>query len=119
MPIQQAQLDFDNLNVSVQVGDAVYYTTGGGTTGGFNSADVANTVFFGTIVLIIGNTITVQYNSTFVTVPVLGDYISFAKNKKINTTSLLGYYAHVELVNESDCEIELFSVGSEITESSK
>ena len=119
MPIQQVQLDFSNINVSAQIGDDIYVTIGGSSLGGFNEGDVVNTKFFGKIISISGNTIIVQYNSSLVTPPVLGDYISFAKNKKVNTTSLLGYYAHVELVNNSGCEIELFSVGSEVTESSK
>ena len=36
MSIQQVQLDFNDLNMSAQVGDDVYYTTGGGPSGGFN-----------------------------------------------------------------------------------
>ena len=43
----------------------------------------------------------------------------FAKEKKTNTTSLVGYYADVKFVNNSRDKAELFSVGSEITESSK
>tara|TARA_R100001463_G_scaffold49583_1_gene99395 strand:+ start:10959 stop:11318 length:360 start_codon:yes stop_codon:yes gene_type:complete len=119
MAIVNIQLDFNNINVSAQVGDSVYYTTGGSSTGGFNSADVANTVFLGIIVGINVDNIIVQYDDNISTAPPIFSYISFAKNKAVNTTSLLGYYANVKLVNESDCEIELFSVGSEIVESSK
>ena len=43
----------------------------------------------------------------------------FAKDKKVNTSSLLGYYADVKFVNNSTTKAELFSVGSEIAESSK
>ena len=118
MPIQLVQLHFSNLNVSAQIGDAVYYTTGGSLIGGFNEANVANTIYLGTIHSFNDDGIIVQYNN-LITPPGLGDYISFAKNKKVNTISLLGYYAHVELVNNSSCEAELFSVGSEVTESSK
>ena len=46
-------------------------------------------------------------------------FISFAKNKKINTTSLLGYYADVKFVNNSTEKVEMFSVGAEVQESSK
>ena len=45
--------------------------------------------------------------------------ISFAKDKTVNTSSLLGYYASVKFVNNSQEKIELFSIGSEIQESSK
>jgi hypothetical protein len=119
MSIVLIQLNFNDLNVSAQIGDDVYYTTGGGNIGGFNEADVNNTVFLGPITEINDAGIVVQFDDSAVNPPTIDDYISFAKNKKVNTTSLLGYYAHVELINESDCEIELFSVGSEITESSK
>ena len=43
----------------------------------------------------------------------------FGKDKSVNTTSLVGYYADVKFVNTSDEKVELFSVGSEIAESSK
>ncbi|MAZ73735.1 MAG: hypothetical protein CMC70_11390 [Flavobacteriaceae bacterium] len=119
MAIVNVQLSFNNVNVSAQIGDSVYYTTGGSSTGGFNNADVANTVFLGIIIFIGDDNIVVQYDDNISTPPPIFSYISFAKNKAVNTTSLLGYYAHVKLVNESDCEIELFSVGSEIVESSK
>ena len=46
-------------------------------------------------------------------------YIMFAKNHTANTSSLLGYFADVKFENNSTDKIELFSVGSEVTESSK
>lgn len=48
-----------------------------------------------------------------------GDYISFVKDKRVNTTSLLGYYASINFVNDSKEKAELFSFGSEFSESSK
>ena len=36
MAIVSMQLTFDNINVSAQVGDIVYYTHSGNTAGGFN-----------------------------------------------------------------------------------
>ena len=51
--------------------------------------------------------------------PSSGDYILFAKNHTVNTSSLLGYYADVKFENNSTGKAELFSVGSEINESSK
>jgi len=119
MAIINIQLNFNSVNVSAQVGDSVYYTTGGSSIGGFDEADVANTVFLGTIIVVTNTNIIVQYNDAVSTAPGIGAYISFAKNKKVNTTSLLGYYALATLVNDSGCKVELFSVGSEVTESSK
>ena len=119
MPLANVNLTFNSINVSVQVGDVVFYTTGGGQLGGFNNADLQNTVLLGTIIAINNNIITVLYNDSFVSAPPIGSYISFAKDKIVNTSSLLGYYALARFVNWSEGDIELFSVSSEITESSK
>ena len=43
----------------------------------------------------------------------------FVKNKEVNTNSLLGYYAKIAFENDSTKDVELFSVGSDIFESSK
>ena len=51
--------------------------------------------------------------------PAVGAYISFAKNKRVNTSSLLGYYASINFVNNSTNKVELFAVGSETSVSSK
>jgi len=47
------------------------------------------------------------------------DFIMFNKDNKVNKNSLVGYYAEVKLENNSSSKAELFSIGSEITESSK
>lgn len=46
-------------------------------------------------------------------------FILFSKDASANMSSLLGYYAEVEFVNNSDSEAEIFAVNSEIVESSK
>ena len=58
-------------------------------------------------------------NESFWTDVVPNAFISFAKEKKVNTSSLLGYYADVKFINDSTKKAELFSVGSEVAESSK
>ncbi len=63
--------------------------------------------------------ITVEYNNAITSPPLQGDFISFVKDKRVNTSSLLGYYASINFVNNSTDKIELFSVGSEVVESSK
>jgi len=121
MAIVQVQLMFAGvLNVSAEVGDVIYFTPSSGTLGGFDFQHKAFTSVLGPITAINGSTITVQYDDDDVTFGVsIGSYISFAKNKVINTSSLLGYYADVNFVNDSKGKVELFSVGSDITESSK
>ena len=66
----------------------------------------------------INNTITVDLaNSTVL--PSTNDFIFFAKDNRANMTSLLGYYNEVEMTNNSTSKAELYSVGTEIVESSK
>jgi hypothetical protein len=121
MPIQNSQLNFFDINISLQVGDIVYYTTNGNPIGGFDNSMLANTFMFGTVISINNNSIVVEWDSDppHPGPPPPGSYISFAKDKRINTSSLLGYYASVKFVNNSKKKIELFSIGSEISESSK
>jgi len=131
MAIVTITLNFDNVNISAQVGDIIYYTTNGSSLGGFHQAGLANTVMLGpitnittltnsTVLYNAGTTnITVKYNDITTSPPSSGDFISFVKDKKVNTSSLLGYYASINFVNNSTGKIELFSVGSEVTESSK
>ena len=116
-------LSFDNINFSAQVGDIVYYSYNPAQVGGYNTAQLQNTKKLGPIVNIENRIseflVTVQYDDTLTSPPADGDFISFAKDKTINTSSLLGYYASVKFVNNSTDKVELFSIGSEISESSK
>ena len=125
MAIQNTILNFPNINISVQVGDIIYYTPfNGSSQGGFNQAGLANTIMLGPIISIttLGDgtvDITVEYDNILTSPPSQGDFISFVKDKRINTSSLLGYYASINFVNNSTDKIELFSVGSDVVESSK
>ena len=51
--------------------------------------------------------------------PVVGDYIFFGKDNKIGTSGVVGYFAEVEMRNDSLDSAELFAVSSEVTQSSK
>jgi len=124
MPITNISLSFSNINISTQVGDVVYYTSpsNGGPTGGFNTSELVDTAYLGVIIAINGNSIIVEYNNDppHLGAPPIGSFISFAKDKSINTSSLLGYYASIKFVNNSKkANVELFSVGAEISQSSK
>ena len=75
--------------------------------------------YIGLVIFLIGLSI-------FTALPLLGTFKlesdtlnTIVKDKKINTSSLLGYYAEVQIVNNSATEAELFSVGTEVFESSK
>ena len=114
-------LSFDNMNTSVQVGDIAYYSYNPSNIGGFDHSKLSTTKKLGMIVggnsagvPVTGNSITVDGDT-----PPANAFISFAKDKKVNTSSLVGYYADVKFINNSTEKAELFSVGSQIAESSK
>ena len=125
MTLLNVQLSFDNINMSAQVDDIVYYSILGSSTGGFNQTATSNTFLLGRIISISEGSIVVEYDDALnpgVAPPnsILNNaYISFAKDKNVNTTSLVGYYARVELRNNSLDKAELFNVGSVFNESSK
>jgi len=122
MAIAHATLNIRTINVSAQVGDIIYYTT---TTslGGFNQGGLDNTMMLGPILSLTllsdGTTdILVEFDNND-PLPSQDDFISFVKDKRVNTSSLLGYYASVNFVNDAVSKVELFAVGSEVSESSK
>lgn len=104
-----------DINVSVQIGDIIYYspTTPTGTH------DTAGAIIeLGDVVSIYGNTIVVNYQVGTV-LPTASDFIMFAKDRSANMSSLLGYYAEFRIVNNSRDKAEMYSVSVDITESSK
>lgn len=88
------------LNTSLQVGDVIYYLT---TSGGV--------VRYGTCLGLTDYAITVETESAD---PGNTDYMFFGKDNEINLSGLTGYFAEVEMVNNSTNYAELFSVNSEI-----
>lgn len=99
-------------NISLQIGDKAYFITPG------SSSTVPTAI--GKIDAITednGFTVLTINNST--STPTDDDFIMFSKNRVINNSSLLGYYAEVKLLNNSTEKAELFALGSEITQSSK
>ena len=48
-----------------------------------------------------------------------GQFILFAKDNRVDVSSLVGYYGSVKFKNNSTTKAEMFSVGCEISESSK
>ena len=97
------------LNVSVQVGDTAYYTND------INGVDI---VLIGLITSISGNSITANI-SPATPRPLTSSFILFSKTASVNTSGLKGYYAEAQFKNDSLSSVELFSVGSEVVESSK
>ena len=84
---------------------------------GFTRLESDNIQKAGVVTSLTNDTVTVDTTNSIL--PSLGDYVLFAKNQAVNTSSLLGYYADVKLENSSIRKAELFSLGVEVTESSK
>ena len=103
------------INSSLQIGDTIYYRQPN-SYNGFSILDHNGITKCGNVTGITSNTITVGDINAM---PLVGDFILFAKNNAINTSSLLGYYADVKLENNSKVRAEIFSIGAEVTGSSK
>ena len=103
----------NNINVSVQIGDIIYYTP----TTLTGTHDTADTIIeLGFVTAINGNTITVDYIGTL---PQPGDFIMFAKDRSVNMSSLLGYFAKFRIRNNSQDKAEMYSISVDVAESSK
>ena len=112
------------LNDSIQLGDLVYYMPTS-SLAGFNTSDTDQSVFLGPVNEIIEMVddgsyhINIDYdNSTPPTIPSNSFYM-FKKDKTVNLASVLGYYAEVQFVNNSNKRSEMFSIGSTVQLNSK
>jgi hypothetical protein len=97
------------LNVSIQVGDTAYYTND------INGTDIE---LIGTITEVTPYTIKADIDPYQIR-PTLTSFILFSKTADVNTSGLKGYYAEVQIKNDSTDYAELFLVGTEVFESSK
>lgn len=106
-------LTFANtVNSSIQVGDNVYYST---ITNGVTDAPTE----VGGVTAFTNTTVTCSINSGASTTGLASKFFFFAKDNKANLSSLVGYFAEVVMKNDSTDEIELFQIGSDVSESSK
>lgn len=97
------------INVSVQVGDTAYYT---------NDLNGTTIVLIGVITAITTYSITCDILPSAVR-PTTSSFILFSKTNITNINALTGYYAEAQLRNDSLEIAELYSVASEVFESSK
>jgi len=114
------------INSSLQIGDFVYYSViSTAPNSNIQKTTTSQTQKLGVVDGITSTVgqykVIVLYDSGVVAPPVNGItyYYSFEKDKRVNSSSIIGYYADVKLTNNSKGKIELFSLGSEVTESSK
>ena len=115
------------LNTSLAIGDTAWMVAVSGA-GGYETAEQDNIIKLGTV-----ESMSTPSEDPFINIsqyhflssppassPIFTDYfIMFSKPNSINTSRLKGYYAKVRLDNNSTEKVELFAVGSEISESSK
>lgn len=104
------------LNESLQIGDIVYYTPTS-TVGGFLTGGTK--IKIGSVVSIPSRLVITCNIDDNTDRPGASDFIFFSKDNSANMSSMLGYFADVTLENNSTLKAELFSVGSEFSESSK
>ena len=141
MPIHHTQLFFKfPLNVSVQEGDYAYFArnvnasqSGSGTQFQINNGDMHE---IGEIIHIFtepttlvnfvsASSIVCKFNcqnaatDCLAFIPDVDDFIMFSKDNAANMASILGYYAEVEMVNDSNEKAKLFAVSAGVIESSK
>ena len=119
-----SQLTFNQaLNSSLQIGDLIYYVpTSTLPNSTIQQAITSNVTYFGVLSDIIPGSnpiIEVVYDPITVNPPIGGEFIVFEKDKRVNSSSLIGYYADVKLKNYSDGKIEMFSLAAGVSENSK
>jgi hypothetical protein len=120
---------------SLQVGDFIYKSGSTNVEGGFNVSETTGIQQLGPVTAIADGSIvdgatdplnpvttltkaitidvdsTVNLNNT--------DYLFFSKDNIVNRSSVVGYYGSANFKNSSYSRAELYSVGCEISESSK
>lgn len=103
-------LTFPNpINVSVQVGDTAYYNDD-------VNGDVLTLIGIITAVTMYSITVDILPSATR---PTTSSFILFSKTNDANMSAVVGYYAEVQLRNDSTKAIEMYSIASEVFESSK
>lgn len=112
------------INASVQQGDDLYYVPQVAISGagGINSGSSTQPALLGgTIFTFTLTSVTILYdnNNNVNPAPVAGDYLFFGKSAVVNNTRLRGYYMEAVLANDSKKPAELYSLSSDVEESSK
>ena len=122
MPTLTLPFNFD-INVSAQIGDTVYFVSTNTLEGSGDNFEInsSNVLELGTITSInqASNVIIVETTTQNYEIMNEGDFILFSKDNKANMSSLLGYYAKVQIRNSSTEKAEMFKINADYFESSK
>ena len=123
----QIIITFDQpLNHSLQVGDTIWYVSTS-ENGGYNTSDLSSIKKLGTAQELRGLSVNVPPQIIIdmgqgISAPLdfnNNSFVMFSKNNNVNLSDLIGYYAKVKFINNSKEKAELFTVASELVESSK
>ena len=108
------------INSSVQTGDMVMYSNPT-TIGNFSTSATSDVIFLGACTSVDPNRLflVVDFNDATTVPPSTSSFIMFSKDKIVNPSGVLGYFAEVCFRNNSTAESELFGINANIFESSK
>ena len=112
-------LTFNTINASINVGDTIYYSNPV-TSNGFSTS--SENILIGDIESIDSGdeTTVIKINCEVgLSPPTTDSFIFFSKDNVVNLSSIKGYYGLIEFKNNSTTSSELFSVGCDISQSSK
>ena len=104
------------ISDSLSIGDIIYHAPIT-TANGFDQ--LGTTVKIGNVTAINKDTSVITVTTSLSGVNLVGNFLFFSKNNAVETSGLKGYYATVKMKNTSVHASELFSLSSEISESSK
>jgi len=116
------QLQLNNINDSLQIGDSVYYSTTSARKNLLtNLNNINNIVKFGAVTAINASENYIQVEGSLnVDPPQRDNYIFFSKDSRANVSSAKGYYAEVKIKNDDNKNYsEIFQVSMGIDPSSK
>ena len=100
-------------NSSLQIGDIIYYVNVQDV--GDLSSNTNQPIQHGVVTAIGPSSITTDSQNNIPN----GAFLMFLKNDQANNIGLKGYYAEVQMKNNSKTAAELYAVSSEVVESSK
>jgi hypothetical protein len=107
----------ETVNVSAQAGDIAYYVpTKSNAQFQVDSSDI---IEIGRVTFVSPFQIWCSSTLTPGKYPHAEDYIFIAKDNKVNQSNVLGYYAQVDIKNNSKTEAEMFQISADYFESSK
>lgn len=106
--MEEIVLTFNNkINVSLSLGDTVYYLQ--------NTAPVK----LGAVISVANDRLSCNVNRSLnVAIPANDDYIFFSKPAETEVSGIIGYEATTTLVNDSTDRAELYAISSEVFQSS-